>query len=360
MNKVIFSWEKLTLGANSSIGDAISILNQTGVKIVLVISDKGFLEGTISDGDIRRGFLRGIGFEDSIELILHKNPLVAPPNMKREMVLQLMAANKIQQIPIVDSMNKVLGIHLWNEISSRPSRSNTMVIMAGGMGTRLRPETDKVPKPLLHVNGKPILEHIIEKAKLEGFSHFVLAVHYLKEMIQEYFKNGSNLGVDINYINEIKPLGTVGALSMFDIPPEDDFIVTNGDVITEIHYAELLDFHKLHSSIATMAVRRHEIHNPFGVVETSGIEIIGYEEKPISISNINAGVYALSPTALSFLPKMEPCSMPELFEKLRSKSLKTIAYPIHEQWMDIGYSVDLTKANSDAKSNQRNNHYDKE
>jgi NDP-sugar pyrophosphorylase family protein len=229
-----------------------------------------------------------------------------------------------------------------------------MVIMAGGQGTRLRPKTDNLPKPLLHIDGKPILEHIIEKAKLDGFSHFVLAVYYLKEMIQEYFKDGSSLGVEVKYLEETKPLGTAGALSIFDSPPEDDFIVTNGDVITEINYAELLDYHKLHNSIATMAVRRHEFHNPFGVVETSGIEITGYEEKPVLTSNINAGVYALSPVALDFLSKMEHCDMPELFEKLRVKSLNTVAYPIHEQWMDIGRLVDLDKANSNANSNQKN------
>ena len=353
MNNASYSWEKLKIGMNSSIGDAIKKLNQTGKRIVLVISEKDLLEGTISDGDIRRGLLKGISIEDSIKLILHNKPLVVPANMKRDMVLQLMTANKIQQIPIVDSMNKILGIHLWDELSSPPARSNTMVIMAGGFGTRLRPETNNLPKSLLHVNGKPILEHIIEKAKLDGFSHFVLAVYYLKEMIEEYFKDGSSLGVDIQYLKEAKPLGTAGALSIFDIPPEEDLIVTNGDVITDINYAELLDYHKFNNSIATMAIRRHELQNPFGVVETNGIEITGYEEKPIAISNINAGVYALSPIVLNFLTKKEYCNMPELFEKLRAKSLTTLAYPIHEQWIDIGRSVDLTKANSNSNSTQR-------
>ena len=354
MNKDNNSWEKLKIGMNSSIGDAIKKLNQTGTKIVLVVSEKDLLEGTISDGDIRRGLLKGISIEDSIKLILHSKPLVVPANMKRDMVLQLMTANKIQQIPIVDSMNKILGIHLWDELSSPPARSNTMVIMAGGFGTRLRPETNNLPKSLLHVNGKPILEHIIEKAKLDGFSHFVLAVYYLKEMIEDYFKDGIKLGVDIKYLKETKPLGTAGALSIFDIPPKEDFIVTNGDVITDINYAELLDYHKFNNSIATMAIRRHELQNPFGVVETNGIEITGYEEKPIKISNINAGVYALSPIVLGFLPKMEYCNMPELFEKLRAKSLSTLAYPIHEQWIDIGRSVDLNKANTNSNLSQRN------
>jgi NDP-sugar pyrophosphorylase family protein len=167
-----------------------------------------------------------------------------------------------------------------------------MVIMAGGKGTRLHPLTDNCPKPMLRITGKPILEHIIERAKIEGFSHFVLAINYLGNMIEEYFGNGHALGVNIDYLREEKPLGTAGALSLLNPRPDIAFVVTNGDVLTDIRYGEVLDFHLQHHAKATMAVRIHEWQNPFGVVKTQGIEIIGYEEKPLSRSHINAGVYS--------------------------------------------------------------------
>ena len=347
MNNEVGSWKKIVINSNATVGDAINILNETGLKIVLVVSENGFLEGTICDGDIRRGLLKGTNIQDSLNKIIHLDNLVVPPEMKREMVLKLMIVNKIQQIPIVDGKNRVLGVHHWSEINTVSSRQNTMVIMAGGLGTRLRPATDKIPKPLLKVSGKPILEHIIEKAKFDGFTKFVLAVYYLGNTIENYFKDGSQFDVEINYLRETKPLGTAGALSLLTKNLHDDLVVTNGDVITEINYGHLLDFHTLHNATATMAVRLHEIQNQFGVVQIDGIKITGYEEKPILRSNINAGVYAMKPEALKLLVANENCDMPTLFERLKANSMLTIAYPLHEHWLDIGNFSDFRKANSD-------------
>ena len=270
------------------------------------------LEGTICDGDIRRGLLKGLDLNSPIASVIHRNALVVPPEMARGLVLQLMVANKIQQVPVVDEQHHVVGLHLWDEINTPPTRPNLMVIMAGGMGTRLLPHTENCPKPLLPVAGKPMLEHIIDRAKLEGFDHFVLAIHYLGHMIEAHFGNGERLGVQIDYLREETPLGTAGALGLLRPPPAAPFVVTNGDVITDIHYGELLDFHTRHSSTATMAVRLHEWQHPFGVVQTQGIEIVGFEEKPIARSHINAGIYALDPTALSVLTADAHCDMPTL------------------------------------------------
>jgi NDP-sugar pyrophosphorylase family protein len=258
-----------------------------------------------------------------------------------------MGANKIQQIPIVTELRQVVGVHLWDEITALPARSNLMIIMAGGMGTRLRPYTETCPKPLLPVAGKPMLEHIIERAKLEGFSHFVLAVHYLGHMIQSHFGNGGQLGVQIDYLNEKSPLGTAGALGLLSPRPGAPFVVTNGDVITDIHYGELLDFHIRHNAMATMAVRMHEWQHPFGVVQTRGIEIVGFEEKPVARSHINAGVYALEPHALNMLSQDAHCDMPTLFERLQAKAMRTVAYPMHEPWLDVGRPDDLNRANTE-------------
>jgi dTDP-glucose pyrophosphorylase len=343
-------WRKAILPAHATIQQAISNLDQVAIKIVLVVNEAGELEGTISDGDIRRGLLKGLDLNSPITSVIHRNALVVPPEMGREMVMQLMVANKIQQIPAVDEHRHVVGLHLWDEIATPPVRPNLMVIMAGGMGTRLRPHTENCPKPLLPVAGKPMLEHIIEHAKLEGFSHFVLAIHYLGHMIEEHFGNGERLGVQIDYLREQSPLGTAGALGLLNPRPDAAFVVTNGDVITDIHYGELLDFHLRHNAAATMAVRVHEWQHPFGVVQTEGIEIVGFDEKPVARTHINAGVYALEPDALNALAADTRCDMPALFERLQEQSKRTVAYPMHEPWLDVGRPDDLERARSNHAS----------
>ena len=338
-------WRQAILPANVTIQQAIRNLDQVAIKIVLVVNETGELEGTISDCDIRRGLLKGLDLNSPIASVIRRNPLVVPPEMGRDMVMQLMVANKIQQVPVVDELRHVVGLHLWDEITSPPTRSNLMIVMAGGMGTRLRPHTENCPKPLLPVAGKPILEHIIERAKLDGFTRFVLAIHYLGQMIEDYFGNGERLGVRIDYLREQSPLGTAGALGLLNPLPGAPFVVTNGDVITDIRYGELLDFHIRHDAAATMAVRVHEWQHPFGVVQTQGVEIVGFEEKPIARSHINAGVYALGPDALSVLSTNAHCDMPTLFERLQAKDKRTVAYPMHEPWLDVGRPDDLVVAN---------------
>lgn len=334
-------WRQATLPANVNIAQVIQNLNQVALKIVLIVNEAGELEGTISDGDIRRGLIKGLDIHSPITSIIHRNAFVVPPEIERAMVMQLMVANKIQQIPVVNEQHQLVGLHLWDEIATPPLRPNLMVIMAGGMGTRLRPHTENCPKPMLPVAGKPMLEHIIEHAKLEGFSHFVLAVHYLGHMIEEHFGDGQRFGVQIDYLRELSPLGTAGALSLLNPRPDAAFVVTNGDVITDIHYSELLDFHLRHNAAATMAVRVHEWQHPFGVVQTNGIDIVGFEEKPVARSHINAGVYAIDPKSLAELEANTRCDMPTLFERLQTGAQRTVAYPMHEPWLDVGRPDDL-------------------
>ena len=346
-NKFVFDqqWRKAILLANATVGEAIHNLNEVGVKIVLVCDEAGSFVGTITDGDIRRGLMRSIRMHDSVLSILNQKPLIVFPHMAQEFVMHLMLANKVQQIPILDADRQIVGLHLWDEVAMPHNRENLMVIMAGGMGKRLHPHTEGCPKPLLQVGDRPILEHIIIRAKSEGFFNFVLSVCYLGHMIEDYFRDGSQLDVRIEYLREDAPLGTAGALSLLNPIPAAPFIVTNGDVITNIRYGELLDFHMTHSADATMAVRLHEWQNPFGVVETEGINITGFEEKPVVRNHINAGIYALNPSALNNLIVNERCDMPNLFERLQADARKTIAYPMHESWIDIGRPDDLFLAN---------------
>jgi dTDP-glucose pyrophosphorylase len=346
-------WRQAILPIDATIQEAIRNLDQVAIRIVLVVNQEGELEGTISDGDIRRGLLKGLDLSSRLASVIHRNALVVPPEMDRDMVMQLMVANKIQQVPMVDPHRRIVGLHLWDEIAKPPSRQNLVVIMAGGMGTRLRPHTENCPKPMLLVAGKPMLEHIIERAKLEGFNHFVLAIHYLGHMIEDYFGDGDRLQVRVDYLRESTPLGTAGALSLLDPLPDAPFVVTNGDVITDIHYGELLDFHIRHRAAATMAVRVHEWQHPYGVVQTQGVEIVGFEEKPVARSHINAGVYALDPAVLAVLNANERCDMPTLFERLQAVAKRTVAYPMHEPWLDVGQPDDLSRANNENSNSLR-------
>lgn len=340
-------WCKVILPPSGTVKDAIANLNETGLQIVLVVDSAGGLLGTVTDGDIRRGLLRGLQLESSLTGVMRSNSLVVPPEMGREMVVHLMRANKLRQVPVVDARHHVLGLHLWDEDTGAEARPNPMVIMAGGLGKRLRPHTETCPKPMLLVAGKPMLEHIIERAKAEGFRHFILAVQYLSYVIEDYFGNGDRWQVRIDYLRESFPLGTAGALGLLDPVPAVPFVVTNGDVLSDIRYGELLDFHSRHAALATMAVRQHEWQHPFGVVQTDGVDIIGFEEKPVARTHINAGIYALSPEALGLISPNTYYDMPTLFEQLQSEGRRTVAYPMHEPWLDVGRPDDLNRANAE-------------
>lgn len=341
------NWASALLPAEATLQQAIRNLDASGLQIALVVSRDGALIGTVTDGDIRRGLLRGSDLGSPIDAIMFRDPLVVPPQMGRDTVLQLMQANGIRQLPVVDDQRRVVGLHLWSDLVVPATRPNLMVIMAGGKGTRLLPHTENCPKPMLPIGGKPMMEHIIERAKAEGFHRFVLAIHYLGDMIEHHFGDGSRWQVEINYLREPEPLGTVGAISLLSERPDAPFVVSNGDVLTDIRYAELLGFHTLHRAAATMAVRLHEWEHPFGVVRTKGVDIVGFEEKPIARSHINAGIYVLEPSAVDVLQRGEHCNMPTLFTRLQERGKRTIVYPMHEPWLDLGRPGDLERAHEE-------------
>jgi dTDP-glucose pyrophosphorylase len=337
-------WRSAVLYEDAQIEQAIRNLEETGYQIVLVTDSAGKFLGTLTDGDIRRGMLAGLALNTPIKQMINPKPLIAPVEVSRETVLHIMHANKIHQIPVVDSNGQLVGLHIWSSVISTNQRTNTLVIMAGGMGKRLRPYTDSCPKPMLRVAGKPMLEHIIERAKLNGFSNFIISVNYLAEVITNYFGNGRQFNVSINYVHETEPLGTGGSLSLIDPIPNDPIVITNGDVLTHVNYAEILDFHLNNQSVATMAVRNFEWQHPFGVVNTNGADIIGIDEKPTSRTLVNAGIYVLSPQAVAQLQPQTYCDMPSLFQKLMANNHKTIVFPMHEPWIDVGREADYLVA----------------
>jgi dTDP-glucose pyrophosphorylase len=341
------AWKKTLLPSGASIQEAIANLDASGLQIALVEGPDGKLAGTLTDGDIRRGILRGLGLTSSIQDIMQCEPLVVPPHMSRDKVLALMGSSKIHQLPVVDDSRAIIGLHIWDDFLAVQSRRNVMVVLAGGKGTRLRPHTENCPKPMLSVRGKPMLEHIIDRARREGFTRFVFAINYLGHQVEDHFGDGSKWQVDISYIREPSPLGTAGALGLLRPLPDAPVLVTNGDLVTDLRYAELLDFHIQHQADATMAVRLHEWQNPFGVVQTDGVDIMGFEEKPVWRCHINAGIYVLDPSVLSTVGENEYCDMPTLFNRLREKSRKTIVFHMHEPWLDVGRPNDLELARRD-------------
>jgi dTDP-glucose pyrophosphorylase len=337
-------WQKVVMSSDNSIRDAFLVLNNERLGIALITDSGGILKGTVTDGDIRRGLLKGLTLESKLTEVLNSNPILADKNFNMRDVFNIMSKYKISQVPIVDKDMKLLGLHLMEEKVFPSTRANTVVIMAGGRGTRLLPFTEATPKPMLLVSGKPILENIIVQARNQGFKNFILAINYLGNIIEEYFGDGSFLDVNIKYVKETTPLGTAGALALLNPAPQDDLVVLNGDVISDINYADLLDFHLQNQAAGTMAVQPFEWINPYGIVQTEELEIIDFHEKPTIKFLINAGIYALSPMSLNLIKNSAPLQMPDLFIEIRKEGGKTIVYPVHEKWIDVGSKESLSEA----------------
>lgn len=338
--------QKIKLVVNSTIKEALQVIDAGAMKIALVLDDENYLLGTLTDGDIRRGLLGGLSLDDSIESIIFENSTVCGINDSREEILKIAMEKKLYCIPIVDEKGKVVGIEEVDDLLKPESFSNRVVLMAGGLGTRLRPLTDEVPKPLLQVGDKPILETIINGFAKYGFTNIVLSVSYKAEMIEEHFGDGSKFGVNIEYIYEDKRMGTAGALSLMREKLSEPFFVMNGDLLTNINFEEMLEYHLSHNAIATMGVREYDFQVPYGVVSVEGHSILSIDEKPIHNFFVSGGVYVLSPDVLEVIPDAY-YDMPTLFEKLIEEKKKTISFPIRDYWLDIGQMSDFHRANAE-------------
>ena len=342
-------WSRAVVNEHTTIRDAIENMNLSKLGIVLVDNkDKRFV-GVVLDGDIRRGFLHGVTLDSSVSEITNLKPVVVGKDSKDDVVQRIMMQSAISHVPVVNDKNQLCGLFMLDRFPEIVVRPNLFVVMAGGKGSRLLPLTLETPKPMLLVNNRPILEHILLRAKTSGFSKFLIATNYLRSSIEEHFGDGSKLEIKINYLREEVPLGTAGALSLLGGSPELPLVISNGDVLSLLDYSKILEFHETSGSVATMAVRLHELQHPFGVVEIDGAEIVGLKEKPVIQSFINAGIYVLSPLALDFLQPNEYCDMTTLFERLRLAGLKTCAYPLHEVWADVGTPSDLDTARRDER-----------
>jgi dTDP-glucose pyrophosphorylase len=340
-------YQNILLSPVSTIRRALEVIDSGAMKIALVVDANQKLLGTISDGDIRRAILKGVGLDAIIDGFYNTSPTTCGINDSREKIIQLAAAKMIYQIPVIDNDGCIVGVAEIDEMLQPAVRPNKVVLMAGGLGTRLSPLTDSVPKPMLHVGKKPILETIIENFAKYGYRDIVLSVSYKSHIIAEHFGNGESFGVKINYVHETKRMGTAGALSLMRDQLREPFFVMNADLLTSVNFEHLHDYHESHNAMATMAVREYDFQVPYGVVNISDSQITSIEEKPTHKFFVSGGIYMLNPESLELIPNDQFFDMPSLFESMISKGKNALSFPIREYWLDIGRMSDYEKANSE-------------
>lgn len=346
------SWKDVVIQPDKTILETMKIIDATTMQFVAVVDKHMHLLGTVTDGDIRRGILKGLPLESSINSVMNTSPICERDGKKVIYYKKRMREQKLKQLPIITADKVLQQIIFSDDLELPMKKENKVVLMVGGLGTRLRPLTEKIPKPMLHVGNKPIVETIIESFKSYGFTNFVLSVNYKKEMIMEYFQDGTHLGVNIEYIEEKKRLGTAGALSLLRGEADQPFFVMNGDLLTKINFEQLLDFHNETKSVATMCVREYEYQIPYGVIETENHKLLSIKEKPVHKSFVNAGIYVLDPAVLKSIPNDEFYDMPELYKMLMNDQEKVSAFPLREYWLDIGRLDDYEQANKEYREDE--------
>ncbi len=336
----------IVLGEHASIMEAIATIDKTDARIALVVDSNGKLIGSATDGDIRRGLLRGESLEAPIRSIMHTSPHALPLKTPRERILGLMESAGIRQIPLLTEAGRIAGIVTYDDLLGfyHEPRPNPVVIMAGGKGKRLLPITTDIPKPMVTVGNKPILEWIIKRFLHQGFHEFHLAVNYLGHMIEQYFGDGERFGCRINYIREKEFLGTAGALSLLPSMPKHPVIVTNGDILASVDFGDVVDFHAVSNATATVCARAHQIEVPYGVLQVKDGCLASIIEKPVYEDLISAGMYVLTPEVLATIPKGVNTDMPSVLTNLIKDDRRVAVYALQEEWMDIGRHDDLEQA----------------
>ncbi|HEX2926718.1 MAG TPA: nucleotidyltransferase family protein [Ruminiclostridium sp.] len=340
-------WKKVLISPHTKIHEVIKIIDINSSQIALVINKSNKLLGTVTDGDIRRGILKGIPLEETVEQIMNRNPVTVPEIKDKRSVLNILKMNKLRHLPVVDESGCVIGIERLDDLVDSSKNENWVVIMAGGLGNRLRPLTDNCPKPMLTIGDKPVLEIILRHLINQGFYRFCFSINYKAEQIIAHFGDGSRWGAEIQYIHEENAMGTAGSLSLFDIKTDKPVIVMNGDILTKLSFEQLLSFHQEHLSKVTVAVTTYDFQVPYGVVKVNKDRLVGFEEKPVYTNFINAGIYVFNPEVLKMIPGNSYYGINNLLEKMLGNNEKISIFPIREYWMDIGDIGDFNQATQD-------------
>lgn len=337
---------KIKLSPNASIKQALNTIGKERVRLGIIVDKDDKFLGVISDSNIRKALIDGKSVNDSIKNIYTKNALTIRANLSEDELFALSSKTDIYDFPVVDEKGVVIGVRSVASALQRQRLTNAVVLMAGGLGTRLAPLTNTTPKPMLKVGKKPILETIIQRFHAQGFENFTLCVNYKKQIIEDYFENGAKFGVKISYTKERSKLGTAGALSLLKGVSES-FIVMNADILTELDFKELLKVHKKSKAALSVCVREFSYQVPYGVIEKKGNFIGKITEKPTQKFLVSAGIYVCEPQILAHIPKNKYLDMPNLTQMLLEKGFKVYSYLINDYWIDIGRMDEFEKANKD-------------
>jgi dTDP-glucose pyrophosphorylase len=345
--------EKCLAPPDASLRSVMACIDRNTKGIALIVDHEMVLLGTVTDGDVRRAILTGVNLDASVSGLLatksdslYPFPVTGSFDDSPETMLKTMQQHRIRQLPILDSRRHVLGLVTFDDLLPDQNLPIQAVIMAGGYGTRLRPLTEDLPKPMLPIGDKPLLQRTIERLRDAGIKHVQISTHYLQEKITDYFGDGQAFGVDLNYLYEDQPMGTAGALGLLH-PTDEPLLVMNGDVLTQVDFRSLLDFHNQNFADMTVAVRQYEFKVPYGVIETDGVLIKRILEKPVVKNFINAGIYLLSSEVQKLIPSDQRYDMPQLISRLISENRRVISFPISEYWLDIGEFKQYNQALAD-------------
>jgi dTDP-glucose pyrophosphorylase len=347
---------ELTVYPENTIREVIACIDRNEKGIALVVDKERHLLATLTDGDIRRAILAGHGLDERVRILIEKKvqsapdqPVTAKIGTPRAELLKRMKEYAIRQLPLLDSEGCVADLVTLADLVPDQFLPLQAVIMAGGSGTRLRPLTEDLPKAMLPVGDRPLMEVIIEQLRQSGIGRVNITTHYLPDKITEYFGNGENFGVELNYVSEDRPLGTAGSLGLIDWPQET-LLVINGDILTKVNFRAMLDYHQEHGADITIGVRKYDLQVPYGVVECEDQRVSRLREKPSLSFFVNAGIYMLEPRVNQHITNGEHYDMTDLIDRLIRKGRPVISFPIVEYWLDIGKPSDYARAQEDVKN----------
>ena len=343
-------WEKTLVPPDLQIFRVLKVIDRNSQQIAVVTDEEGKLLGTVTDGDIRRAILKGIPLSSPVGQIMNPQPVTIPRLNDRKSIINILKANKVRHLPVIDEARHVVGVERLDGLLTGSHSNSWVLIMAGGRGKRLQPLTDDCPKPMLKIGEKPLLQTMMEQFVRQGFTRFCISVHYKSEQIRDFFGDGSKFGAEIYYIDEKKQMGTAGCLSLFPFMTSEPILVLNGDILTKLSFEQLLDFHRDHQAKATIAVTTYDYQVPYGVVKAEHDQLVGFEEKPVFASFVNAGIYVLDPDVLLSVPKDSCFDMNHLFEILLQNKKSVCIFPIREYWTDIGGMKSFEQARKDYDS----------
>jgi dTDP-glucose pyrophosphorylase len=340
-------WRATLVGPQDAILTALAAIDRGAMQIALVVDGERRLLGMVTDGDIRKHILQGGSLEVPIAPVMNAHPVVAKTTESHGELLARMRSWTIHQLPIVDEQQRVVGLVTLDDLLAARVQPNLVVLMAGGMGSRLRPLTSDTPKPMLKVGERPILETILLQFKDYGFRRFVIAMHYLGDQIADYFGDGSRFDAEISYLRETEPLGTAGALSLLTDRPAEPFFLMNGDLLTKLNFTSLMAFHQTSGAPVTMCVREHALTIPYGVTEICGDRLERVVEKPTYRHLVNAGIYACDPEVIDVVPRDRASTMIDVVQLLIAQGKRPSVFPIHEYWVDVGQHGDFLRAGAE-------------